>query len=265
MATYAFTRPLTYTGAQIEIDRQQQAARAIAGQFGLVIDSAQGGGYVTVQAHTDATGMLADLVVRLGVGDTLVVADIGALGPTPSAIIATASELVAKGVRLLVAELGGELNLPTLRTYAKAFQPLEIELVKARTDLAKERAEHARELDDTMREYDRAVVETLMQRGISISMLAGGKSAADIKRPSRGVELRELRQALGMTQEEAGKLLTPALSKPTVSRMETEGRGERFEVLMGVLKGTLLKRQRADRQAMTNNKAAEAPVLAVAT
>ena len=227
----SYAKPESHHDAEASMVRQFSAIEAMAALCGIKseLESRRG------QSAGD-TAVFASILRQLGAGDTLFVADISALGDGPTEVLRNASALVAKGVRVLVASLGGEVQLPTLRAYAGAFYSLETKLQKAEADLQKERKNHATELDEFCASYDRRVMEALAQRGITISQLTSGADPkTTIKQPSKGAELRTLRESLGLTQDNAGKLLEPPLGKSDVSRLEGLGTGKRIEELVGAL------------------------------
>jgi hypothetical protein len=99
-------------------------------------------------------------------------------------------------------------------------------------------------------------MQSLSTRGISISQLATGQNVKeDIGSPSKARELRELRQNLGFSQEQAGALVTtyfdqPALTKAAISKLETSGSGAHYANYLAALQAETYAQNRAAKAAM---------------
>jgi DNA invertase Pin-like site-specific DNA recombinase len=268
MTTLIYAHPSSYNGGNHELSLQHQAMKTLATMRGIEPATAQGDMFISDSRSGRDT--LHQTSERLQAGDTLIVASIEALGDSPSEVLKFAGELIARGVSVLVAEVGGELDLGALRLYSKPFQKLEQDIAQLEADMEKLKADQSRELDEFISEYQQQITKHLMARGVDLTGLltAPVNPGIMIKEPARpdiARNLRELRAELGLTQEEAGKLYGSVfkgkepLTKVAVSRMESSGTGKdvmEYGVALRVERG---KRRSAEKDAQRKRAANPTP------
>lgn len=247
MSIYAFRRPLSYTYDPLDLKRQEEAIKAMAKLRGVEVNSASdGGGWLDAQGPDDRY-VLDELIGRLRAGDILIVSELRALGSRPSVLMDKVSRIIGKGAELLVADMRGELDLSSLRRYVSAFEPLETALAQKEADLVRQAKEHRREMEDWQKAYDREITSLLQRHNISLGDALRPKATltkATAKNSARGAELKRQREALGLTLEDAGKLVKPALNKGSVSRFERAGAGERIGEYEAFLNAQRVQRER---------------------
>lgn len=220
---YAYIRPQTERTPKSELTRQRAAINAIAGLLGLTI-SENGWGEEAFSSH-DA--VLQTFVQRLGLNDVLIVSQPSTLSTRPMKLLEIAGILAGKGVRLVVADQpGGSLNLESFRASLEPLLALETENNALRAELTRKQAEHDAEFEIFAKQYEEQIMGALQKRGVRLGALLRPDNSdipAAIDRPDEGRKLKEIRERLGMSQEQAGKLVEPPLNKGTVSRIESTG------------------------------------------
>ncbi|NTS33894.1 helix-turn-helix domain-containing protein [Phyllobacterium sp. BT25] len=217
-ACYAYAR----NTATFKTDKQFAAIKAVSLPLGIV----------TYTMHTEneigGEDILLALIDQLRANDTLLIADIFILSPRPSRLLALLCEVVGKGVRVVAASLAGEINLPLLRSYTVHFVEMEEKLLAAEAKLIERERLHRIEMDTYASEYEAHLLKLLQKHGVNLLTLVRPANALEgdaPKNPAQGRELREMREKLGLTGEQAGALCQPVIGKSQVSRIESEGSG----------------------------------------
>ncbi|RJG45470.1 recombinase family protein [Mesorhizobium sp. DCY119] len=247
-ATYAYSRPTEHLGATVEIRRQQEACRHFASLYALKITTQEGGGWIEEQSPLDRHRFEV-LMTKLQPNDTVIVAEPGVLGASPSELLATVSRLIASGVRVLVVSLAGEINLPVLRAYVTPMLKLETALAKEKSERVQDVEKFQADLDDFQSRYEKSILSALSARGINLVSLLRPEDAGEVapKDIATAQSLLKMRVDLDLTQEEAGALVAPNLSKATVSRLENEGRGAKLGEYRTALILETHKRKKAEK------------------
>ncbi|AUX77824.1 hypothetical protein NXT3_CH03282 [Sinorhizobium fredii] len=157
--------------------------------------------------------------------DTFVIASLGVLADTPTALIGRLSRVIATGCKLIIADLP-HVDIGTIRQTAMAFVPLEQKAEKLSTELDSLYASRSEERATYARECQRQIIDTLYRRGIDLSDLLGDDKPKQPVDDIRGKRLRQLRESLSLSAAEAGPLVLAvgsdrAFSKQDVSEIET--------------------------------------------
>lgn len=166
------------------------------------------------------------IVSTLTLADTLVVASLAVIADTPSALVARLSAVSATGCKLVIADLP-HIDLATIRATALTFLPMEERCQKLSNELDAFYANRAEERATYAREIQKQLIDVLYRRGIDLSdLLDPQKEAKQPVDDIRGKRLRELREGLELSAEEAGKLVLAVggekpFSKGYVSAIET--------------------------------------------
>jgi hypothetical protein len=219
MSSYAFT---SYT-TDISHTEQQISIKGLAAMLGL--DTTSGSKDIEWRQNEVAES-LPGLLKRMQPGDTLLIASLAALSETPSQIMDFVHQILGKGLRLKIAEFGGQsVNLDMLQAVIGPALKLEGQVSDLQRQLKKQDQDHKAEFETAQVEYQDYILSMLSARGISFGQLLrpDKTEVAEPARPDLGRELKVMREGLGISQEEAGKLVTPALGKGVVSKIESLG------------------------------------------
>lgn len=229
MTVYAYRRPSGARNSPGDFEHQQEAIRAICKLQNLTISNGCWKEEVGPETEIATAYLLGEGGAKSG--DVVVFATPSVLHPNPIRALDIASQLVGKGVRLVVASgPGGNLDLAGLRAN---LQPLEaqqkiIEDLKAQ--LAEAEQEHQKDFAEYQKALEAQTMKLLKDRGVTLAQLLKPSASldtgeSDIQRPDEGKRLRSLREGLGFSGEFAGKLLDPPIDKSAVSKIEAFGSG----------------------------------------
>lgn len=249
--TAIYYKPSGASANSVEQRTAFEACRSVAASHGIHMDKSTLSGGLPTYTETSAESDLAmaALMTKLGNGDTLIVASPTALGRTPSAVIKRVEHFLSRGVRLLCASIGGEINLPVLRQYVEPFKDLEARLADAEQALVEQAEAHAVEMQEAIAAHQQQFLGMLDQRGLNLADLMG-IPAPDTSAFDRGRELRKMRAECGLTLEAAGQLCEPLIAKGSLSKFEQGRIGGRFaEYEVALTAHAFRVRQKADAEA----------------
>ncbi|MEY9828480.1 transcriptional regulator with XRE-family HTH domain [Sinorhizobium fredii] len=170
---------------------------------------------------------LRSILPTLQPQDCFVISTLAVLGDVPSKLVANLSKIVASGCKIIVADLAG-LDIATIRQTALAFMPLEERYQRVSSELDGLYATRSEERATYAREIQKSLIDQLYRRGFDLSDLLTDPEGNKPKPPVddiRGRRLRQLREGLELSAEEAGRLTEAlgekALNKQYVSAIET--------------------------------------------
>jgi transcriptional regulator with XRE-family HTH domain len=223
MSVYIYTR----ADSSHQTDQQASACKAILNLHGLAVSK---GGYRQEIGFANGDEVISRLIAH-GKGDTIAVASPSRLHPNPLRLIELASQALANGVNLLVADQpSGRLDLNLLRSLTEPLTAQQNRIEALQKELQEKDAEHQREYVEFQNALEAQVASYLAARGVTLAHLLKPQGPIEgtspVARPDEGRRVRELREQLHLSQTEAGALVNgPALDKSAVSRIETQGSG----------------------------------------
>ncbi|RJG45867.1 recombinase family protein [Mesorhizobium sp. DCY119] len=214
--------------------KQVDAARAMAKRR-ILDEQIPAGGYVRAAA-AGGDNTLRQLLARIQYGDTLIVPSLDVLATYPTELVEIANALFTKGVRLLSATDDVEIDPITLRRYTAPWFGLEQSEKAAADVLRNERQKHRVEIEEYGKVIQEQIIGQLLKLGVDFHALLASANGQPAKRPlnpSRARDLRSKREALGLTQEDAGKLVVSlgeaAIGKGQISKYENDGDGPHID------------------------------------
>lgn len=222
----------TQGGAEHARNEQLRAATAAAIMAGCPVRRDSDGeprllnGSPIIEPISGSDKNLRLILEQLQPVDVLVVATLAVLGDVPSKMVANLSKAVATGARVIVADMS-HLDVQAVRQIALAFLPLEQKAERLQAEIDGYYSSRSEERQQYAREIQRQVVDQLYKRGIDLSeLLDPNKEAKPAVDDIRGRHLRQVRESLELSAEEAGKLVLglgadKPLSKQDVSAIET--------------------------------------------
>lgn len=233
---------------------QTDACRALVKRY--MLDMPQYG--ALAEATLGADSVLKTILTRLVFGDVVVIPGLQAIGDLPTKVLENVSAITGKGAQLYSVTHDGPVNPIEVHRNSVPWFPLEQRILTVDTELADERQRHREELEAYGKQVQEQMISTLLKRGVNIAGLIALPDDMVAKKvpanPSRARDLKAKRQALGLTQEESGKLVSvfaeKAIAKGQVSQWEGDGAGneDRLDVYEMALNYETSRRRLAAKQ-----------------
>jgi DNA-binding XRE family transcriptional regulator len=178
---------------------------------------------------SDDGAMLQGAVQFLRAGDLLLLPDLISISDRPSVQEATILSLIAAGVRVHVLSLNGpvEQHLLALREAWDAGKAIE----RGRDEIERKMQRREEAIEKEQAEYEADIVQRMAER-FGVKHLFANEVTPETQ---IGAHVRQQREARGWTQEQLAQLAQT--SKPQVSRIEREGKGEALPRVLEVLAG----------------------------
>lgn len=204
--------------------QERSAMKMVATLLGLNIET-----FVEEVPGTDIA--IKQLLSTSGPGTTIVIATPSALSAKPNFMIDLASQFLAKGVRLVVADQPSHrFDIEGLRANLAPLNALQAKVEELEARLQEQEIEHNKEFSDYQAVLEKTLMDGLAARGVSLSHLLRPTSQIDTAsvapRPDQGRELKKWRDELGYSQDFAGQLVSPPLPKSAISKLEANGSSE---------------------------------------
>lgn len=211
MRIFAYKRPNSKTATQ------EAAVKAALTLHGLEI----GLGNWRVEDTAQSNVAIEGLIAQLRPEDVVAIAEPSVLSPKATQMLSYASQIMAKGVRIICASLpGGRMDLELIREHLEPLRALEKQVDDLNAQLERERKQHDADFGEFAASFEKRTLEELQKRGVRLGAILGSNFKMP-DRPDQGKALTALREELKLSMDEAGKLI--GADKGTISRIEAQG------------------------------------------